>query len=286
MRVLLIAPDHPDLPSVDAEVAAIARFHEVERVVGSVRDTDILRAVEKGEYDILWFATHGGPDGMLLSGSVLSPEGVGQFVATSGAHLCVLNTCASEDVANRIIAGGDADMVFTITDKVGDVDALRFGALFAGELAKTDDFEEAFRIAAGPSTTKYRYLNAKQALRGLTTAVTTEMQEMSRTVRQQGEAIYKITVDAQAAKEASAENRQNITGLILKIDAMSQQTAVAAAQAAATLAVQTAQAAATLAAQAAVARPPTNPPPTTTWIIIGLLVFACCIGLFFVFRTF
>lgn len=195
MHILLIAPEHPDLPSIDAEIAAIARFHEVERVIGDVRELDIQRAIEKSEYDCLWFATHGGPDGMLLSGTTLSAEGVGQYVSTSGVKLCVLNTCASEDVANRIVAGGDADMIFTIVADVKDEDALRFGALLAAELSKTDDYEGAFTVAAGPGATKYRYLKAKAALRGMALQAATVMEHLQEEVKNLVQGHYRMSVD-------------------------------------------------------------------------------------------
>lgn len=195
MRVLLIAPTHVDLPSIDAEAAALSAFHEVERVVGTVRDSDIRQAIEKGKYDLLWWATHGGADGLLLSDSVLSPEAIGQYVSTSGVSLCVLNTCASEEIAFKIIAGGDADMVFTISADVKDEDALRFGSLFAGELAKTDDLEEAFTKAAGPGATKYRYLKAKQALRGMAMQAATAMERLQEEVKTLSQGQYRQGVD-------------------------------------------------------------------------------------------
>lgn len=217
MRILLVAPAHADLPSVVVEVAAISSFHEVERVIGTVRESDIQRAIEKGDYDVLWWASHGGPEGLLLSGSILSAEGVGQFVSASGAKLCVLNTCASEDVAFRIIAGGDADMVFTISADVGDADALRFGSLLAGELAKTNDFEDAFRTAAGPGATKYRYLKAKQALRGLALQAATELERLQDKVEVLANGQYKLTVD--------------LAALVTRFDQMTQQALLSQQQA-------------------------------------------------------
>lgn len=175
MRVLLIAPDNPDLKSIDATVAAISRYLEVTPLVGNVREVDIQREVAKGPYDVIWFVTHGGAAGMALSGAILPPEGVGQYTEASGAKLCVMSTCDSEDVANRIVAGGDADMVCTISSDVDDADAARFDALFAQRLADLPDsdepdFEKAFEAARGKGATKYRYIRAKAALRGLAVA--------------------------------------------------------------------------------------------------------------------
>lgn len=208
MRILLIAPQHVDLPSIDAEAAALSSFHEVERVVGTVRDSDIRRAIEKGEYDLLWWATHGSGEGLLLSDSTLSPEGVGQYVSASGVTLCVLNTCASEEIAFKIVAGGDADMVFTISADIRDEDALRFGSLFASELAKTDDLEEAFTKAAGPGATKYRYLKAKQAMRGLALSTTTQMERIQERHETLSRQVYEMNVKLSSTAEQLSQIRE------------------------------------------------------------------------------
>lgn len=219
----MIAPTHPDLPSIDAEVAALTRHHEVERVIGVVRDIDILRAVENNEYDILWFATHGGPEGVLLSNGILSAEGIGQYVATSGVKLCVLNTCASEDVAFKIVAGGDTDMVYTITDQVKDEDALRFGSLFGGELAKTDNFQEAFTVAAGPGATKYRYLDAKHALRGMTLQATTALEKIADKLEALSRTVYEDGIKTKTMSDQFENIRIQFENIRVQLETMRSQ---------------------------------------------------------------
>src|SRR4030095_15472708 len=115
-------------------------------------------------------------DGVVLSGAILDANGIGGYVNASGARLCVLNTCASEELAFLIIAGGKADMIFTISADIKDPDALRFGTQLSADLAETEDFEEAFNKAKGPGTTKYRFLNATAALRGLTLTAADRLQ--------------------------------------------------------------------------------------------------------------
>lgn len=156
LNILLVAPDHPDLPNVAAETAAIRQNHEVVALLGPVRDADIARAVQNGPYDIIWFATHGNEGGVLLSDGLLSIDGVGQYARH--AALCVLNTCSSENVAISIISGGDTDMICTIGD-VRDTDAQRFGILLSGELTRYDDFHDAY-LRARPEGGKYRYYRA------------------------------------------------------------------------------------------------------------------------------
>lgn len=162
LSILVIAPDHPDLPNVMAEVAALDQHHDVVRLVGAVRDIDIARAVEEGPYDVVWWASHGDYDGVQLSDSVLSIAGVGQYVRAAGAELCVLNTCASENIGLAIVAGGRADMICTIAD-INDPDAMRFGILLAAGLAQMThdrlDFRAVFNDVA-PDGGAYRYIPA------------------------------------------------------------------------------------------------------------------------------
>ena len=158
MNILLVAPEHPDLPFMGAEVAAVSNQHDAVRLVGVVRDSDIAQAVQEGPYDLVWIASHGGDQGVLLSDGMLSIAGVGQYLRTSGARLCFINTCDSENVALSIISSGAADMICTIGE-VGDNDATRLGILLAGELGRSDDFYEAY-LAVRPEGGKYRYYRA------------------------------------------------------------------------------------------------------------------------------
>lgn len=167
MRVLLIAPENKDLPGEDSEIAAINSFHDVTNIVGIVRETDIAQAISDNPqgFDIFWILSHAGDLGVKLSDQVLTADGVGQFLSASRARLCVLNACSSEALARQIIVGTDSDLIYTISD-VLDADALRFGTLLAGELAKTDNFRKAFDLAS-PKRGRYKYLAAKAAIRSL-----------------------------------------------------------------------------------------------------------------------
>lgn len=158
MRILVIAPDHADLPNVAAEIAAISRHHDATILSGMVRDSDIALAVEENDYDVLWWLTHGDKDGVVLSDGHLSAAGVGQYVRSSNARLNILNTCDSEQVALRIVAAGQADMVCTI-GAVDNQDAIRIGMLLAPALSELSDTYAAYKAVA-PTGGQYRYLKA------------------------------------------------------------------------------------------------------------------------------
>lgn len=198
MHILLIAPQNATLTQAAMETAAITRYHDVEMVRGVVRPVDIEIAIGKGPFDVIWFVTHQTAEGIILTDTVLSTAVASGYISSSRAGLCVLNTCASEEFATLIIAGGEADMVATISPDVGDTDAAQFGALLAKELAETGDFEEAFRKATGPAPGKYRYLDAKQITRGVISNLPTALEKLQDKVDRLAEAQYKTTVDLQS----------------------------------------------------------------------------------------
>lgn len=158
LSILMVAPEHPDLPNVAAEVAAVAAHHETVVLTGVVRDADVARAIEEGPYDVIWFASHGLESGIQLSDGLLSIDGCGQYVRASEAGLCVLNTCESELVALSIVATTDANTICTIAD-VYDRDASRLGILLARELGRTDDYHDAYQQVR-PANGNYRYYQA------------------------------------------------------------------------------------------------------------------------------
>ena len=198
MRIMIVAPENTTLTHVSIEVAAIARYHETEIVQGVVRPIDIQAALQNGPFDVIWFITHLTAEGLLLSDYTLSTEAAGGYISVSRAQLCVLNTCASENFATRIVAGGQADMIFTISSDIGDQDAATFGSLLAKELSETDDFEKAFHTATGPVATKYRYLEANQATRGVLAYLPTQMDKVIEDIARLKEGQYKMGVDLAA----------------------------------------------------------------------------------------
>lgn len=163
MRIFLIAPDNPNLPNVQVEVAAIARQHECVKLVGEVRDTDIGTAIAKMrddgfQPDIMWFVSHGNQSGILLSDGMISISGIVQYVSAASPRLCVLNTCASEDIATAIASDTHVDIICTIAE-INDTDAMRTGRLLSSELVTNDNFEDAYNRVR-PISGRYRYVRA------------------------------------------------------------------------------------------------------------------------------
>lgn len=159
-KILVIAPesDKIDLPKATIEIASIVRFHDATVLRGTVRDQDIAQAIVDDEFEVMWFITHGAVEGVLLSDGMLSSAALMQYVRADETRLCVLNTCASEEMAMQVAAGSGADVICTIGD-VDNRDALRLGQLLAGELAYCESYRDAYDVVATPGS-NYRYYDA------------------------------------------------------------------------------------------------------------------------------
>ena len=143
---------------------------EVEAVVNSglsvkllqsnVSQRDLVSELSTpGRYDIIWFATHGDANGILLTNEVLSPSAVISLIRGSGARLVFLNTCSSVSTASAIQNEASVDVICTITD-VPDVEAYRTGAQFAAKLFQTNEFRKSYELSKPGRNSTYIYLSA------------------------------------------------------------------------------------------------------------------------------
>lgn len=158
MKILLIAPTHPDLPDVGVEIGAITSQHQVEPLLGDdAREAVITRILRNQRFDVIWWATHGTRDGLLLTDGWLHLDGVTQYVRNSGAALCVINTCESMDIAQSVVDDSDADAICTVSG-VPDRTAMRTGVLLSSALVRHRNPYDAFLEARPGGGLHYRFV--------------------------------------------------------------------------------------------------------------------------------
>jgi hypothetical protein len=163
MRILIIAPHHPDLPSVASEAAAASNAHPGSTLLaGHVSEQDIATASAVGGFDLVWLATHGTEDHIMLSNSILPADALITYIAASGAPLVFLNTCTSIVIAQRLVDETPATVIATVVP-VPDATAMRTGILFASQLASLKDPRVAYDRSKPARNHTYIYLqNARQ----------------------------------------------------------------------------------------------------------------------------
>jgi hypothetical protein len=106
VRVLLVAPDQPDILSVP-EIREISSKGNLQTTIlnGPVTCQDVFRYC-KDRYDILHFVTHGDEDGLVLSDGILLAQDVAQAARVARASIVFMNACDSSELAGYIVSHG------------------------------------------------------------------------------------------------------------------------------------------------------------------------------------
>jgi len=129
MKILVVAPD---LGGVDAvgEVRRLQQWHDCAVLYGSVTIDDIYRAVQEKAYDVLHFATHGGPEGIELSnGVILRAEDIAQFLRLRETVGVFFSACNTGRIASYCVRHG-ARWAVSAEIALPDADAWKLAAAF------------------------------------------------------------------------------------------------------------------------------------------------------------
>lgn len=163
-RALLIAP-RSDLPDVDNEVQRVANALHPEFLFGTVRLADVMDAVSRQQYDIIWFSAHGGPDGIQLSDGLLTPTTLTQILRSYKPGLVVINTCTSLQIATEVHDDLQCAVIATIVD-VPDRDAFVTGSTLAAALSRGMSIADAYNVSRPGGQRQYVLLNGTIRLGG------------------------------------------------------------------------------------------------------------------------
>ena len=179
-KFLVVAPDNIDLPKTDIEIRQLRRYHDAKVLSGTVREQDIIEALESDDFNGIWFITHSSSEGILLSDGMLSPDAPAQYAKSYPLELIVFNTCESEEIALRVNEQAQIDVVCTISE-INNVDAIRFGQLLAKEISYYEDVGEAFSEVATDGG-DYRFYSAQSTVRGRDVSMTAKFATLERLV--------------------------------------------------------------------------------------------------------
>lgn len=148
MKILLVAPDGLGVDAV-SEVRRVQQYHDVASLYGTVTPDDIYRAVQEKSFDVLHFATHGGPDGVLLSnGVILDAETIAQFVRLRETAGVFFSACQTGRLASYCARHGARWAISSEVD-LSDAEAWKLAAAFYSHQRNghAKDFVGAFRLA-------------------------------------------------------------------------------------------------------------------------------------------
>jgi hypothetical protein len=164
LAVLLIAPAS-DLPNADAEQQRIINTLHPQCILGTVTTSDVLDAIQRDTFDVVWFLGHSGPAGLQLSDGVMPAERLTQILRQSPPRLVVLNSCSNFYTANQIHDYLQCAVIGTVLD-APDLDAFVTGAILANALAQGMDIVQAWQASRPPNNRVYVLLNGAIHLNG------------------------------------------------------------------------------------------------------------------------
>ena len=148
VKILLVAPDGLGVDAV-SEVRRVQQFHDVASLYGTVTPDDIYRAMQEKSFDVLHFATHGGPDGVLLSnGVLLDAETIAQLARLRETAGVFFSACQTGRLASYCVRHGTRWAISSEVD-LSDADAWKLAAAFYSHQrnGNAKDFVGAFRLA-------------------------------------------------------------------------------------------------------------------------------------------
>lgn len=163
-RTLLIAPKS-DLEFVDSEVQRVANALHPRLLFGQVTLEDVLDALAQSSYDIIWFACHGVPDGVILSDGLLDAATIIQVLRPAPPRVVVLNSCSSVQAATQIHDELGAAVICTVVT-IPDRDAYVTGAQLAHALGQGMEVGEAYQASRPGRNRQYVLLNSSIIFNG------------------------------------------------------------------------------------------------------------------------
>lgn len=222
MRAIIVASG--DLDNLPGEVQSVANTLSaagwtVRLAIGAdASRAGLLAAAGEGDVDLAWFGCHAGADGFALADGVWPPSQLGVWLRNVNACEVVLNACYSiEHVATIQRAADGVGVACTIAPGgVDDALAWQVAVYLARAYAQLGDMAAAVRQASGAGAIQYRYIPAG----GLVVGEGRRRMPADRIEEQL----------ALLLRALYGEERNNVPGLVRRVDEIQQTLAVMAAE--------------------------------------------------------
>ncbi len=147
MRVLIVCPDQQDINAIP-EVRRIQSLHHTSTLNGTVTAEDIYNAAQQTAFDVLHFATHGGPEGVALSGgAIFTAEDIAQVARLRESMGVFFNACNTGKLAAYCVRHGPRWAISSEVELV-DYEAWKPAAAFYSHLrnGNSKDFVGAYLL--------------------------------------------------------------------------------------------------------------------------------------------
>lgn len=128
--------------------------------IGRVDSTDLVRLLSSGEFDAVWFVTHGTVAGLMLSDGLFPYRRLAPLVK-GRTRLVVINACDGLQTA-QVIQNETKASIITSVKPVDDGVAYQFGSLLARNLAALQTISAAYHNSIPANNDGYVYLAGEQ----------------------------------------------------------------------------------------------------------------------------
>ncbi len=148
MKILIVTPDVNGIDAI-GETRRIQQWHDCAILHGTVTAEDVYRTVQEKAFDVIHFATHGGPDGVLLSSNtLLSAEDIAQFVRLRETQGVFFSACQTGRLASYAVRHGAKWAISSEVD-LPDGEAWKLAAAFYSHQRNghSKDFVGAYVLA-------------------------------------------------------------------------------------------------------------------------------------------
>lgn len=148
VRILVVCPDVGGVDAI-AEVRRLQVWHDISILNGSVSVEDVYRTCQEKAFDVIHFAAHGGPDGIMLSnGALLTTEDIAQALRLRETKGLFLSACQTGRVASYAVRHGAQWAISSEVD-LADETAWKLSAAFYGHQRNghSKDFVGAYLLA-------------------------------------------------------------------------------------------------------------------------------------------
>ncbi len=148
MRILIVAPNVAGIDSI-AEVRQLQSWHDIAILHGTVTVGDVYRALQEKTYDSVYFASHGGPQGILLSNNtIMTADDIAQACRQKEVRGVFFAACSTGRLASYCVRHGIMWAISSEVDLADDA-AWKLAAAFYGQQRNghAKDFVGAYLLA-------------------------------------------------------------------------------------------------------------------------------------------
>lgn len=163
VTMLLIAPASQEITSILEQADEIAATRiDVTPIVGHATRSSVLAALRQRRYDIWYFVTHGGPEGLQLDDQIMPAEELiaaarsnarsarGDLLSGRRPLQCIfINTCSSAAIIDRLTEAAPIAAIGTYGE-VDELTAFSVGIQWAVNVSDGIGYEEAINLARHP----------------------------------------------------------------------------------------------------------------------------------------